>query len=154
MDCAHCEQAERVQIVGFITLNLIMGVSIRPSFSPNHPVLPMTRAWHVHCSLYGMEYLEIEIDELDELILNKTPVVIDMRDTNSYMQARIRGAVPADDSTIRRIMRNRERPVLVYCYHGISSRDFAGMLTGMGVQEVYSLAGGWQAVAGRSNQPH
>lgn len=99
-----------------------------------------------------MEYLEIEIDNLNELMRSKTPIVIDMRDTNAYTSARISGAVPADDSTIRRVLKNRERPVLVYCYHGISSRDLAGMLTSMGVREVYSLVGGWQAVAARTEQ--
>lgn len=99
-----------------------------------------------------MEYLEIEIDGLNDLMRTRSPIVIDMRDADAYRQAHISGAVQADDSTIRRILKNRDHPVLVYCYHGISSRDLAGMLAGMGVREVYSLVGGWQAVAARTEQ--
>lgn len=99
-----------------------------------------------------MEYLELHTDELNSFIHEKNPVVVDMRDAISYKSARISGAVPADDSTIRQILKNKNRPVLVYCYHGISSRELAGMLSSMGVREVYNLTGGWQAVAARTEQ--
>jgi hypothetical protein len=40
--------------------------------------------------------------------------------------------------------RQRERPVLVYCYHGNSSRDLCQFIAGFGYTRVYNLVGGWQ----------
>jgi ankyrin repeat protein len=35
--------------------------------------------------------------------------------------------------------------VLVYCYHGNSSRDICQFIAGFGFKRVYNLVGGWQA---------
>jgi len=38
-----------------------------------------------------------------------------------------------------------KKPVLVMCYHGISSRGAAQFLIGQGFESVYSVDGGFEA---------
>ena len=74
--------------------------------------------------------------------------VLDCRDPRSYEQGHLPGAQLVSDMVIKRLARaDKDQPVLVYCYHGISSRDLATFLVNMGFSEVFNLEGGWQAWA-------
>jgi thiosulfate/3-mercaptopyruvate sulfurtransferase len=39
----------------------------------------------------------------------------------------------------------KDRPVLIYCYHGHASREYAQVFTDFGFSDVYSLDGGYEA---------
>src|SRR6266496_3512141 len=39
----------------------------------------------------------------------------------------------------------RTRPILIYCYHGNASREYAQTFSDFGFSEVYSLDGGYEA---------
>lgn len=93
-----------------------------------------------------MSYFDIHVAELPELIRQKQPSILDMRDGAAFISGHLAGAVPADETHIRQLMRQRSEPVLIYCYHGHSSRELATLLCRMGLTEVYNLEGGWQAV--------
>lgn len=99
-----------------------------------------------------MSYSDIRPEALEAWLAeekrNGTPVLIlDMRDAASFGAGHLQDAQPADEARIRLVLKNRARPVLVYCYHGHSSRDLSDFLTQMGATRVYNLEGGWHALA-------
>lgn len=73
--------------------------------------------------------------------------MFDIRDDRSYEQGRIPGAQRFNDQLIRSLRKTEQRnaPVLIYCYHGNSSKDVAQMLCDFGFPTVYSLIGGYTA---------
>jgi len=94
-----------------------------------------------------MPYLDIHVEDLPGFIQQHQPVILDMRDSATFEKGHIEGAVPADEREIRNLMKNREQPVLICCYHGHSSRELATFLCQMGIKHVYNLEGGWHALS-------
>ncbi|OYY94911.1 MAG: hypothetical protein B7Y41_04965 [Hydrogenophilales bacterium 28-61-23] len=94
-----------------------------------------------------MNYRDIECSELAALRDEADLLIFDTRDPDSYARGRLDGAQPVTDAALRKLMKSsqRERPVLVYCYRGNSSRDICQFIAGFGYSRVYNLAGGWQA---------
>lgn len=83
--------------------------------------------------------------------------IIDVRDKTSFEQGRIGEAQHADMSKVERMLisADKEKPVLVYCYHGNASQTYAQMFADFGFREVYSLDGGyqeWQQMTSSGNQ--
>lgn len=98
-----------------------------------------------HTGIYPA-YRDINVDELSGFMQSKRPIVLDMRDASAFESGHLEGALQADEEQIQYLLKNKSRPVLVYCYHGHSSRDLADFLCQMGISEVYNLEGGWQAL--------
>lgn len=94
-----------------------------------------------------MNYRDITPAELQALNTDPSLVIFDTRDAASYARGHLEGAQPVSDAALRQLIqaRQRERPILVYCYRGNSSRDMCRFIAGMGFSRVYNLAGGWQA---------
>ena len=97
-----------------------------------------------------MKYEDLIPSQVAEFLTRPNAVVLDIRDENSFKQGHIQSALPASEAVIGNLARNRklQPPILVYCYHGNSSRDMASFLCGLGLQKVYNLEGGWQAWQG------
>lgn len=94
-----------------------------------------------------MKYEDLSAQQVSEFLTRLNAVVLDIRDEHSFTQGHIEGAQPASDAVMARLLRHKQRdmPILVYCYHGHSSRDMASFLCGLGFHYVYNLEGGWQA---------
>ncbi len=94
-----------------------------------------------------MSYKVIKVNQVSGLLENPKTVVLDMRDSNSYQAGCIERAIPVTEASLTQLIESAhpETPVLVYCYHGFSSRKLATMLVGQGFTEVHSLEGGWGA---------
>lgn len=94
-----------------------------------------------------MSYQDIHVAELAELLNQDDLVIIDIRDEATRAAGTLPGAKPATDAVINGLVRQRraDPPVLVYCYHGNSSRDMCGFLAQFGLSRVYNLSGGWAA---------
>ena len=94
-----------------------------------------------------MSYRNLPAHQLPAFLAWPDAVVLDTRDPQSYARDHVAGARPADEAALRELMRGRrkDQPILVYCYRGNSSRDFATFLAGLGFTQVYNLEGGWQA---------
>ena len=94
-----------------------------------------------------MAYLDIDCAEIETLRAEGDLLIFDTRDPNSYARGHLDGAQPVSDAAIRQLMKNRQpqRPILVYCYCGNSSRDICQFIAGFGYSRVYNLTGGWQA---------
>lgn len=90
---------------------------------------------------------QISIEGARRLIREKSPVILDVRDAAAFRDARIPNAIHVSLSTLKSQIRQfgRNNPLLVYCYRGHISRDFAELFSEFGFREVYSLEGGFQA---------
>lgn len=101
-----------------------------------------------------MSYETLFANQVEELLVQSATVVFDHRDARSYAGGHIPGAVPVTDENIGSLIKskNYDSPILVYCYHGISSRDLCGFLVKLGFRRVYNLEGGWQAWSAYENQ--
>ncbi len=94
-----------------------------------------------------MSYKDIAPADLTTLTSDPSLVIFDTRDPGSYARGHLEGAAPVSDAALMQLIRarQRERPILVYCYRGNSSRDMCQLITGMGFSQVYNLTGGWEA---------
>jgi len=94
-----------------------------------------------------MAYQDIHAAELDELMQVVGLTVIDMRDPQARSQGQLHNALTPSDDLIGALVQQRRRDpqVLVYCYHGNSSRDMCSFLSQLGLNKVYNLVGGWAA---------
>ena len=94
-----------------------------------------------------MSYQDILPNELETLYQHENVTIFDTREASYFTQGHLDNAIPISDQAIKQLIirKQRHNPVLVYCYHGNSSRDICTLLNGMGFSEVYNLEGGWRA---------
>jgi thiosulfate sulfurtransferase len=87
----------------------------------------------------------IHLQEAQELINNPGTVIIDIRDKASYQDGNIPNSINVSEENIVDFLSSTDRqsPLLIYCYHGISSKDAAEYFVKNGFQSVFSLDGGY-----------
>ncbi|WP_415890304.1 thiosulfate sulfurtransferase GlpE [Neptuniibacter sp. SY11_33] len=73
--------------------------------------------------------------------------VADIRDPNSFAQGHISGSYNLSNENLHDYIAaaDMDKPLLVCCYHGISSQQAAQFLIEQGFDEVYSINGGFEA---------
>ena len=61
----------------------------------------------------------------------------------------IKGSQRIDNTNLSAFLADadKQKPVVVCCYHGISSQQAAGLFINQGFEEVYSLEGGFTALS-------
>jgi len=93
-----------------------------------------------------MSYHDLHPAQLQDLRSEPELLILDFRDPASFAQGHLDDTQPVSDALLRQLMKSRqpERPVLVYCYHGNSSRDLCQFIASFGYTRVYNLVGGWQ----------
>jgi thiosulfate sulfurtransferase len=93
-----------------------------------------------------VNYRCISPQQAKEIMAAGRALVLDIRDRDSYAQAHMPGARHVDGSTIEDILGEADSsvPLIVCCYHGISSRQAAEFFASRGFTEVYSLDGGFE----------
>ncbi|MFC4700688.1 thiosulfate sulfurtransferase GlpE [Glaciecola siphonariae] len=79
--------------------------------------------------------------------------VVDIRDEQSFALGRIPGAYHLTNASMTKFVQDSDVnvPVVVCCYHGISSQQAAQYIIHQGFKEVYSMDGGFEAW--RANYP-
>lgn len=79
---------------------------------------------------------------------------MDVRDPASFAAAHIPGAVHVGDHNIETLVEQtaHDRPIVIYCYHGLSSLGGAAFLIEHGFTDVCSLRGGFEGWRGQ--HPH
>ncbi len=88
----------------------------------------------------------IAADDARRLMADTAITIVDIRDPASHAGGRIPGAVHLSDRNLQAFLdsADMDRPLLVYCYHGISSQNAAGFFAERGFSTVYSLDGGFE----------
>lgn len=73
-------------------------------------------------------------------------VVADIRDPQSYQQNHITDSLRLGNDNLQQFLSQYEfdQPLIICCYHGISSQSAAQMLASQGFEQVYSLDGGFE----------
>ncbi|MDD5390877.1 MAG: ankyrin repeat domain-containing protein [Gallionellaceae bacterium] len=94
-----------------------------------------------------MSYRDIDCDEIQALSGEAELLIFDTRDPDSYARGHLENAQPVSEAALKQLIksRQRERPILVYCYRGNSSREICQLIAGFGFTRVHNLNGGWQA---------
>jgi len=92
-----------------------------------------------------MEFKVIDSVQLKERLSEDNLVIADIRDVNSFNEAHIPNSINISNENIAQFMMERdfEQPIIVVCYHGISSQGAANYLIGQDFEDVYSLVGGF-----------
>ena len=90
---------------------------------------------------------EVDVEEAQAHLEQGDTVFLDIRDIGSYSRAHIPGAHHIGDYNIEAFIEaaDKTKRVVVYCYHGNSSKGGAAHLEHHGFAEVYSMAGGFSA---------
>mgnify|MGYP001199221525 CR=1 FL=1 len=85
--------------------------------------------------------------EMRAVLDKKSHAIVDIRDLDSFQTGHIPGAVHLTNESLSDFLRDvdMDAPVVVCCYHGISSQQAAQFLISQDLTEVYSLDGGYVA---------
>jgi thiosulfate sulfurtransferase len=91
-------------------------------------------------------FKQVSCLEAEELIQDASVVIADVRDNDSFNEAHISGAIHLSVAALQDFCEtvDKNQPILLYCYHGISSQSVAQHLVEQGFSLVYSLMGGFE----------
>lgn len=83
----------------------------------------------------------------DWLKAHPDALVLDAREERHHAQGHLAGSMRLDGRNHERLLMReaRNRPVLIYCYHGHASQTYAEMFVDFGFEVVADLIGGWDA---------
>ena len=92
-----------------------------------------------------MHYKCIHVQEAQELLNDPGTVIVDIRDKVSFQAGNIPNSINLSDDNIIDFLDSTDRkaPLLIYCYHGINSKDAAEYFVNNGFHTVFSLDGGY-----------
>jgi thiosulfate sulfurtransferase len=93
------------------------------------------------------QYKHIDVNGAQSLMEQDNARMVDIRDPQSFAVAHAQDAFHLTNDTMVAFMDSVEfeQPVLVMCYHGISSQGAAQYLVNQGFEQVYSVDGGFEA---------
>jgi thiosulfate sulfurtransferase len=93
------------------------------------------------------EITQIQIQDAKEKLDQKECLFVDIRDPASYSSAHIPGAFHLHDGNVQEFLQNtdKDKPLIVYCYHGNSSLGATAYFIENGFNNVCSMSGGFEA---------
>jgi len=101
-------------------------------------------AWEV--ARLGRKWQELGTLGAVRLINREEPLILDVSNTTEYASGHINGAVHMPPSRIeagnQQLLKQKDRPVLIYCQRGQISPQMANRLVKLGFEQVYALTGG------------
>ena len=95
-----------------------------------------------------MPHTRITAEAAEHLLALDVPLtVLDARDPQAFARDRLDGAqlITRDSLTTLLLQSPKDRPVLIYCYHGNASQTYAAMFADFRFEQVFDLIGGWAA---------
>lgn len=92
------------------------------------------------------KFIEITPQQAWEMMQNEDAVLVDIRDTIRFSHGRPQGAFHLTNQSYGQFMDeyDYDEPIIVSCYHGISSQGTAQFLIEQGYERVYSVKGGFE----------
>lgn len=92
-------------------------------------------------------YSVIACAQVPALLQEAEALLLDCRKLADYRGGHIDGAMHVHDSLVESLLANgdRERTLVIYCYHGHTSEHLAEALGNAGFARVFSVAGGYEA---------
>lgn len=94
-----------------------------------------------------MDIKQLNVAETQAAILNGNTLVIDIRDEASFLAGHIPNAIQVSADEFQKLDQklSLEQPIIMCCYHGISSQRAAMLLKQQGFRNVANLIGGYEA---------
>ena len=91
-------------------------------------------------------FQRVGVDVARALLASGEALVLDMRDPGSYEGGHIDGAEHVTEANIFNFLSGtpKDKPVLIYCYHGNASQVYAKTFADFRFTKVYSLDGGYE----------
>ncbi len=91
-------------------------------------------------------FSRIDVQQAKQLITERAAKVVDIRDEQSYENGHIDDSLLLGNHNVAEFVEQTDpdTPVIVVCYHGNSSQGAAQFLCEKGLEEVYSLDGGFE----------
>lgn len=92
-------------------------------------------------------FQRIGVREAEALLQRKDVLVLDVRDSDSFARGHIPGALNVSIASVSPLVEqtSKSTSVLIYCYHGYASQEYAQLFADFRFREVYSLDGGFEA---------
>ncbi len=89
---------------------------------------------------------QLSVVEAAEMIAKENPLIVDIRDPASFDNGHIEHAVRVDNENFQSFVdsANKDRPLIVCCYHGNSSQSATDTFNSFGF-DGHSLQGGMSA---------
>jgi thiosulfate sulfurtransferase len=93
------------------------------------------------------EFAHIDIQKTQQMMEDGNAAIVDIRDEQSFANGHMPNAFHLTNGSLHEFTQQTEfeTPVIVVCYHGISSQQAAQYLIHQGFEEVYSMDGGFEA---------
>ena len=93
-----------------------------------------------------MSYKCISIEEAQTLIENDKVTLVDIRDPASFAAGNIINSIHVTNENVEQLVAEADKtiPLIVYCYHGNSSKGAAEYFFNMGFKSAYSVDGGFE----------
>ena len=93
------------------------------------------------------QFAHISVQETHQKLSESAVRIVDIRDEAAFAAGHIKDSTHLTNGSLNSFMSGVEfnTPVIVCCYHGISSQQAAQFLIHQGFEEVYSLDGGFEA---------
>ncbi len=100
-------------------------------------------------------FRRIGIPEAEQILNRPDVVILDVRDAQSYQNGHIDKAQNVSARNLGDVISSAKKtaPVLIYCYKGNASQEYARILCDFGFQDVSSLDGGYDAWRNRPPGP-
>lgn len=93
------------------------------------------------------QFFIINVADALERLQQGNAVLVDIRDVQSFNAGHAPGAFHLTDASLNNFIQSTDfdKPVMVMCYHGISSQGAAQYLVHQGFEHVYSVEGGFES---------
>ncbi len=90
---------------------------------------------------------QIDVNKAKELLDSGSANIVDIRDSASYSMAHIPNAINLNQDNAENFISSadKNKTLVVCCYHGISSQGAAQYFMESGFKDVHSLIGGFEA---------
>jgi rhodanese-related sulfurtransferase len=91
-------------------------------------------------------FKRIDTSEAEALLGRNDVLVLDVRDATAFAQGHIAGARNVSMANLAAVIAaaSRTAPILIYCYHGQASQEYARILADFRFEDVCSLGGGYE----------
>lgn len=92
-----------------------------------------------------MTYKTISVADSETLIKESKPLILDCRALKDYKEGHLEDALHVHDNLKESLVKrgDKQRSLLIYCYHGHASEHLAEFFSDFGFKDVYSMAGGY-----------
>tara|TARA_R110002072_G_scaffold90500_8_gene202508 strand:- start:13578 stop:13892 length:315 start_codon:yes stop_codon:yes gene_type:complete len=93
-----------------------------------------------------MPYQRISVEEAESLIEKNEVTLIDIRDKMSFDTGNVKASIHVTNENVEDVLSSadKNKPLIIYCYHGNSSQGAADYFYNMGFKQSFSVDGGFE----------